>query len=231
MKVKPLHRWDVTPKQAVALQRDLATRIDTTVPLPSFRTVAGADISYQRYSPIFYACVVVLKLPELTLVEERTAVLRTKFPYVPGLLSFREGPALLKAFAKLRRRPELVMIDGHGFAHPRRFGIACHIGLSLGLPTVGCAKTRLTGSHAEPPVEAGAETPLIDRGETIGAVLRNKNNVTPLYISSGHLIDLRSAVAAVRLTTRCHRIPEPTRLAHERVNDFRRRKSARGGHE
>jgi deoxyribonuclease V len=231
MKVSPLHRWDIAPKQAVALQRELATQIDITSRLESFQTIAGADISYQRYSPIFYACVVVLKLPELTVVEERTAVLRTIFPYVPGLLSFREGPALLKAFGKLRRRPDLVMIDGHGFAHPRRIGIASHIGLWLGLPTVGCAKTRLIGSHTEPPREAGGQTPLIDRGETIGAVLRNKKNVMPLYVSSGHLIDLKSAVAAVRVTTRCHRLPEPTRLAHERVNEFRRRAAGRSDHE
>lgn len=235
MKIPNLHRWDVTPTEAVALQRELASRVDVTTPLTSFATVAGADISYNRYSPVFFACVVVLKLPDLRVVEERTAVVNSTFPYVPGLLSFREAPALLEAFRQLETRPDLVMIDGQGFAHPRRFGIACHMGLWLGVPTLGCAKTRLTGTFEEPGPAAGSTSPLLDRGEVIGTVLRNKDRVAPLFISPGHRIDVASAVKAVRVTTRRHRMPEPTRLAHERVNDFRRRTGAAGapggGHE
>lgn len=230
MKIRDLHRWDVTPPEAISLQRQFAGRIDATAPLGPVRTVAGADVSYNRYSPVFCACVVVLKAPEWTIVEERTAVVNSTFPYVPGLLSFREAPALLAAFRQLRRRPDLVMIDGQGCAHPRRIGVASHIGLWLDLPTVGCAKTRLTGTFDPPGPQAGDFAPLFDRDEVIGAVLRNKRDVAPLFVSVGHQIDLAGAVAAVRLTTRRHRLPEPTRLAHERVNAFRRR-LAGGGHE
>jgi deoxyribonuclease V len=231
MKIPELHRWDLTPKEAVALQKELAGRVDVTTPLGSFTTVAGADISYNRYSPVFYACVVVLKLPDLTVVEERTAVRESTFPYVPGLLSFREAPALLDAFRQLRRKPDVVMIDGQGYAHPRRIGIASHVGLWLGLPTVGCAKTRLAGDFDEPGPAPGEWSPLVNRDEVIGAALRNKARTAPLFVSPGHHCDLKGAIEAVRVTTRCRRIPEPTRLAHERVNAFRRRSQAGGGHE
>jgi deoxyribonuclease V len=231
MKIPELHRWDLTPKEAVALQKELAGRVDVTTPLGSFTTIAGADISYNRYSPVFYACVVVLKLPDLTVVEERTAVRESTFPYVPGLLSFREAPALLDAFRQLRRKPDLVMIDGQGYAHPRRIGIASHVGLWLGLPTVGCAKTRLTGDFTDPGLAPGEWSPLVDRDAVIGVALRNKARTAPLFVSPGHRCDLKGAIEAVRLTTRCHRIPEPTRLAHERVNAFRRLSQAGGGHE
>jgi deoxyribonuclease V len=231
MKIDDLHPWDYSPKEAVALQRQLAGGIDIANPLHTFRTVAGADISYNRYSPILYACVVVLKLPELKVVEQQAVVVRTAFPYVPGLLSFREAPALLAAFRKLRRRPDLVMIDGHGYAHPRRIGIASHIGLWLDLPTIGCAKTRLTGTFRPPGPRAGASTALLDRGTVIGRVLRNKSEVAPIFVSVGHHIDLESALKAVRITTRRHRLPEPTRLAHLAVNEYRRHSGHSGGHE
>lgn len=226
MKFRNLHSWDLPPADAVALQRQLADRVDCSTPLTSFKTIAGADISYNRYSPVLYVCVVVLKLPELTIVEEKTATVRAAFPYRTGLLSFREGPALIEVFRKLRRRPDVVMIDGQGRAHPRRLGIASHMGLWLDVPCVGCAKSRLVGTYDEPAREAGSVSALLCGNERVGSMVRTKNNVKPLFVSVGHRIDLSSAERVVRVTTRCHRIPEPTRLAHERVNAYRRRSLA-----
>ncbi len=222
MKIRSLHSWDMTFAEAIALQRDLAGRIDRDSALKSFETIAGADVSYNRFSPTLYASVVVLKMPDLTVIEEQTARVDVAFPYRTGLLSFREAPVLLRAFRRLRTRPDVVMIDGHGFAHPRRFGIASHFGLWLDLPCFGCAKTRLIGEFAEPADRAGATSSLLAGGKTVGRVLRTKPHCRPLFVSAGHRIDLASAVRIARLTTRCHRIPEPTRIAHERVNAFRR---------
>src|SRR5262249_53393619 len=145
-----LHSWDMTPKEAVALQRELADRIDTRSPLTRCELVAGADISYNRFSPTIYAAVVVVRVADGAVVESATTVGQSAFPYVPGLLSFREAPSVLEAFAKLKTRPDALMLDGQGFAHPRRFGLACHVGLWLDLPCLGCAKSRLIGTHREP---------------------------------------------------------------------------------
>jgi deoxyribonuclease V len=222
MKIPSLHSWDLTPTQAVALQRELAARVVTNAPLRSCNLIAGADCSYNRFSPTMYAGIVVLGAKDLTIVERKGAVDQTTFPYVPGLLSFREIPVLLKAFAKLEHTPDLVVYDGQGFAHPRRIGIASHLGLCLGLPVIGCAKTRLVGAFEEPAREAGCSSPLIDREELIGRVLRTKTGVKPLFVSIGHLIDIDSAVHWVLATTKQHRLPEPTRQAHLFVNQLRR---------
>ncbi|MBM3993540.1 MAG: endonuclease V [Planctomycetes bacterium] len=221
MNFKPLHSWDLTPREAIALQKKLAVRIDVDRPLKRCELVAGTDCSYNRWSPKFYAAVVVMRADDCTIVETQGVIGESPFPYIPGLLSFREAPIVLQAFAKLKTRPDVVMFDGQGYAHPRRFGLACHIGLWLGIPCFGCAKTRLTGEHDEPGPNAGDSTPLVDNGELIGCVLRTKNKTKPLYVSVGHRIDLASAVKVTLANCRGYRIPEATRQAHLEVNRMR----------
>jgi len=212
----------MTPREAIALQKSLRERV-TLRPLDrEIETVAGADISFNKYEPTLYAGIVVLRLPSLEVVEEVGVVSETMFPYVPGLLSFRESPPVLEAWSKLKTEPDAVMFDGQGIAHPRRVGIASHVGLIIERPTLGCAKSVLVGKYEEPPPERGAWTPLVDKGETVGAALRTKDRVKPIYVSPGHLIDLAGAIA---LTLKCnggYRQPEPTRRAHLLVNALRR---------
>jgi deoxyribonuclease V len=222
MRIRCPHSWDVTPTEAVALQRTMAGLVKRTPPLENCARIAGADISYNRFSPTFYAGVVVLRTSDWTVIEKQGVIRETRFPYVPGLLTFREAPAVLEAFAKIRSRPDAVMIDGHGYAHPRRIGVASHIGLCLDLPTIGCAKTRLVGAHDEPGVEAGSTASLLHHDEVIGQVVRTKRNTRPLFISVGHKIDLASAVRWVLAACRGYRVPEPTRQAHLHVNELRR---------
>jgi deoxyribonuclease V len=221
MRIRPLHRWDLSPTDAVALQREYADRIITDAPLSACTLIAGADVSYKKFDPTIYAGVVVLRLPELTVVEQRGAAVECHFPYIPGLLSFREGPAVLEAFAKIQTVPDAVMLDGQGFAHPRRFGLACLLGLWLDIPTFGCAKSPFRVEYEEPGREAGSWTPMTNRGEVVGRVVRTKTGVNPVFVSVGHKIDIDGAV---RLTLACrggYRIPEPTRQAHHYVNALR----------
>jgi deoxyribonuclease V len=166
--------------------------------------------------------VVVLRVADLEVVEKQESIRESPFPYIPGLLSFREAPALLEAFAKLKHEPDAVLFDGQGIAHPRRIGIASHVGLWLNKPSVGCAKSLLTGKHREPGKRAGSVTALLDKTEVVGQVVRTKDRVRPLFISAGHLIDLPSAVRLVLQTCRGYRLPEPTRQAHLHVNALRR---------
>jgi deoxyribonuclease V len=222
MQIHPLHRWDLTPAEAVALQRELAGRVVADAPLPPCTLIAGADVSYNKYSPTIFAGVVVLRLPGLTVVEQRGASVECHFPYIPGLLSFREAPALLAAFAKVESSPDAVMLDGQGIAHPRRLGLASHVGLWLDRPCLGCAKSLYVGKFQEPGPEAGTWSPLTDRGAVVGRVVRTKANVSPVFVSVGHKMDLDGAT---RLTLACragYRIPEPTRQAHLYVNELRR---------
>ncbi|MBF5040774.1 deoxyribonuclease V [Aggregicoccus sp. 17bor-14] len=217
-----IHGWDVSPTQAVALQQQLRSQVRLQPAPGPFRTVAGADISFDLGSETVYAGIVVLSLPELETIEEVGVTTRAPFPYVPGLLTFREAPALLEAWAQLRCEPDAVMLDGQGVAHPRRIGIASHLGLFLQRPTVGCGKSRLVGRFAEPGSERGDWSPLVDKGECVGAALRSKRRTQPLFISPGHLLDLPGALA---LTLACgggYRVPEPTRRAHLFVNALRR---------
>jgi deoxyribonuclease V len=219
---EPLHEWTLDPKAAVELQRRLRQQVRIEPLARPIETVAGADISFNRFSNIVYAGIVVLRLPTLEVVEEAGVVGEARFPYVPGLLSFRETPSLLEAWAKLETEPDGVMLDGQGIAHPRRVGIASHVGLLVGRPTVGCAKSVLVGSYEDPAPERGSWTPLVDKGETVGAALRTKDRTGPVFVSPGHLIDLEGAV---ELTLRCdggYRQPEPTRRAHLLVNALRR---------
>jgi deoxyribonuclease V len=222
MDVADLHPWPTDTASALALQRELAQCVDDTTPLPSFDLVAGADISYNRHDPTLYAAVVVWRPADGTIVATADVVAQAQFPYVPGFLSFREAPAVLEAFRQLHERPDVVLCDGQGRAHPRRFGLACHLGLWLGMPTIGCGKSRLCGTFEEPGPARGDSSPLIDREEIIGRVLRTRDRVRPLYVSAGHRIDLASALAVVLACGRRYRQPEPTRLAHERVNALRR---------
>jgi deoxyribonuclease V len=222
MRFRPLHSWDVTPKEAVALQRELAGRVDLIIPKRPLETIAGCDISFSKRSPILHAAIVVVRLSSQEVIESATATLRVTFPYVPGLLSFRELPAILKAIAKLKQRPDAVMLDGQGIAHPRRFGIACHLGLWLKLPTLGCAKSKLAGECEMPGCEPGDRAVLCLRGEMVGTVLRTRRRAKPIFVSPGHLIDLNTAMKIAVATLDGHRMPLPTRLAHEEANRVRR---------
>jgi deoxyribonuclease V len=218
----PDNPWDLTPAEARTLQGELARQVDTASPLPPWKTLAAADVSFDRGSDVLFAAVVVVLAESFEPVEKVGLVSPAKFPYVPGLLSFREAPALLEAFDRLRARPDVLLCDGQGIAHPRRLGIASHLGLRLDLPTVGCAKSRLCGRYDEPGPSRGDRSPLVDKDEVIGAVLRTRARVAPLFVSPGHRCDLESAVALVLATTRKYRLPIPSRLAHDYVNEVRR---------
>jgi deoxyribonuclease V len=216
------HRWDLSPAAARVLQAELAQAVDTATPLGPWRTLAAADVSFDRGSEVLYAAVIVVEAETFEVIERVGLESPAKFPYVPGLLSFREAPALLEAFDRLEARPDVVLVDGQGIAHPRRLGIASHLGLCLGLPTVGCAKSRLCGKYDEPGPDRGDRSPLVDKGEVVGAVLRTRPKVAPLFVSPGHRCDLESAVGLVLATTRKYRLPIPARMAHEYVNEVRR---------
>jgi deoxyribonuclease V len=226
MKIHRLHDWNLTPTQAVALQRQLAGRIVTDTPLLACKRIAGADVSYNRFSSTFYAGVVVVRVSDGEVLERRGAVAESPFPYVPGLLSFREAPALLQAFAKIKTKPDAVLCDGHGLAHPRRVGVACHLGLWLNVPTIGCGKSRLCGEFEEPAPAAGSTSPLRHGDDVIGEVVRTKLRTKPLFVSPGHKIDIASATRWVLASCRGYRVPEPVRQAHLFVNELRRGGSA-----
>src|SRR5260370_25154861 len=185
MKIPHLHSWDLTPKQAIALQKELAGRIEMRPPLKKCELIAGAECSYNRFSPTLYAAVVVLRTNDWSIVEAQGLVGESQFPYVPGLLSFREVPIILEIFAKLRHRPDAVMLDGQGRAHPRRIGLACHAGLWLGIPTLGCPNTPLTGEHDAPGPNVGGVAPLRAKDEITGSVGRTKKRTKPVNVSSG----------------------------------------------
>ena len=209
-----LHDWQVSVTQAFSIQRELAARVSRTSEIGQPRFIAGADISAGRAQNMATGAVVVMDYPDLNLVEVKTVNQQLAFPYIPGLLSLRESPLVLAACEKLSVTPDLVLVDGQGLAHPRRLGLASHLGLLLDTPTIGCAKSRLCGHHREPGNEPGSTAELVDNGEVIGAVLRPKEDTSPLYISIGHKIDLESAVHWALACCRSYRIPEPLRLAH-----------------
>jgi deoxyribonuclease V len=223
MKIVPLHSWDLDTSAAVALQKELASRIDVCTPVDRCELIAGADISYNRFSGRYYAGVVVLRTHDWSIVEKQQVIGESPFPYEPGLLTFREGPIVLEALARLESAPELFMFDGQGRAHPRRFGLACHLGLWLDRPSLGCAKSRLIGRFERLANEAGSTAPLTaDDGEILGKVVRTREGVQPVYVSAGHKIDLESAVRWTLASCQGYRIPEPTRQAHLHVNELRR---------
>ncbi len=208
-----LHEWDVTPKQAVAIQRELRDRVITQDDFGELRRVAGVDVGFEDGGKVTRAAVVLLSLPGLAPTEKALARQPTRFPYVPGLLSFREVPAVLEALGSLSTPPDMLLCDGQGYAHPRRFGVACHLGLWTGLPSIGVAKTRLIGEHGPVPEGRGEWCPLTDKEEVIGAVLRTRGGVKPIYVSIGHRVSLESAVDIVMRCTPRYRLPETTRQA------------------
>jgi deoxyribonuclease V len=222
MKLHLRRRWNLTPRQAMREQERLRERVLLEDQFGPIRFVAGADVAFDPATDLAFAGVIVYKFPELEEVERRMARRKLRFPYVPGLLSFRESPLLLAAFARLRTEPDLILIDGHGRAHPRLFGIACHLGVLLDKPTIGCAKSLLVGEHSEPGAKAGATAPLMFKGERAGVVLRTRDGVKPIYVSSGHRVSLGTAVRLVRQCLDGLRIPKPTREADHYVRELRR---------
>lgn len=208
------HDWPATVAEARAIQERLRDRVITRDALGEVRRVAGVDVGFEEEGTMTRAAVVVLEFPSLASGAHAVARRKTRFPYVPGYLSFRETPAVLAAFTKLTVAPDLLLCDAHGFAHPRRFGLACHLGVLLDLPTIGVAKSRLIGEHARLARQRGAWTPLMDSGEEIGAVLRTRTDVRPVYVSIGHRVSLPTAIAYVLSCTPRYRLPETTRAAH-----------------
>ncbi len=197
------------------IQKSLAVQVIRNNEAGKPRYIAGVDISSGRAVDKATAAVVVLSYPELVLVDSSVIYTETTFPYVPGLLSFREVPLILKAYEKLKKEPDLILVDGQGIAHPRRMGFASHLGLVLEKPTIGCAKSLLTGEHGEPAEKAGSFADITDNGEVIGAVVRTIDNVKPLYVSIGHKVDLAAAIKWVLACCKDYRIPKPLRLAHQ----------------
>jgi deoxyribonuclease V len=210
----PTHSWNLSPTEAIALQRDLSNKIIRTDRLAPPERIAGVDVGFEDSGRITRAAVAVLAFPSLQLIEQAVARLPTCFSYVPGLLSFREVPSILDALKLIQRPPDLLLCDGQGLAHPRRFGLACHLGLLTDIPSIGVGKSRLVGTHGTVPPEKGGWTPLVDRGEEVGAVLRTRQGVKPIYVSIGHRISLPTAIDYVLAATTRFKLPETTRAAH-----------------
>ena len=209
-----MHAWDVSPKEAIEIQKALQTHVRLSDDFGEIKTVAGVDVGFEDNNTITRAAIAVLDFNTLEVVETAIARRPTTFPYVPGLLSFREVPCVLEAMLKLSAEPDLLLCDGQGIAHPRRFGIAAHLGLLLDIPAVGVGKSRLTGTHETVPLEKGSSVPLMDKGEQIGVVLRTRTNVSPLYISPGHRVSVDTAYQLVMHCVTKYRLPETTRHAH-----------------
>jgi deoxyribonuclease V len=227
MKVNELHRWDVTRQEAEEIQRQLRHKVslEDRIDIASIQLVAGVDNGYTTEDLITtaHAVVVVLDFPGLNIIETQYASCRIDFSYIPGLLSFREAPAILAAFQKVSSEPDVVLFDAQGIAHFRRLGAASHIGLMLDVPSIGCAKSRLIGKYEEPKEEFGAYSPLIDRKEVIGAVVRTRPHHSPLFVSPGHLISVETAVKVVLACCKDNNfLPEPTRLAHNLITEYTR---------
>lgn len=222
MKPRLRSRWNLTPRQALRLQERLRERVLMEDGFSEIRTVAGADVAFDPSTNTAFAGVIVYRFPQMEELERQMARAPLRFPYVPGLLSFRESPILVRAFARLKTEPDLLLIDGHGRAHPRRFGIACHLGVLFDKPTIGCAKSVLVGEYREPGARAGSATPLVHAGERVGVVLRTRDGVRPIFVTTGHRVSLASAVELVRRSLDGFRIPKPTREADHYVRELRR---------
>ena len=221
MRIRPLHRWNVDAKEAVAIQKKLASKVRLRPLRKTPEIIAGTDLSFS--GDFAFAGAVLLEYPSMKVVDEFVIKGKVPFPYVPGLLSFREAPLLLQLMEKVRPEPDLIFMDGQGIAHPRKLGLASHIGLFLNKPCIGCAKSRLTGHFREPGHNKGAWTPLLDdNGEPIGGALRSRNSCKPIFISPGHLTDINQSVEFSLACATRYRIPEPTRLAHLLVARFKR---------
>ncbi len=228
MKLAIQPHWNLTPREAMRLQEQLGERVVLEDRFEGIRFVAGADLAFDPKTDLAFASVIVYRFPELAEVERRSARKKLRFPYVPGLLSFRESPVLLAAFTRLRTEPDLILIDGHGRAHPRLFGIACHLGLLLDKPTIGCAKSLLVGESEEPGRRAGSTSPLTFKGQRVGTALRTRDDVKPIFVTPGHRVSLETAVKLVRQCLDGTRIPKPTREADHACRELRRAYERKG---
>jgi deoxyribonuclease V len=211
------HDWNLTEADALALQEKLSSLVIKDDQLCNVKLVAGVDVAYDKHSDMLFAAVVILDAMTLQVVETATAQDIASFPYIPGLFSFRELPPITKAMAKLNQTPDLIVCDGQGVAHPRRFGLACHLGVLYDIPTIGCGKTRLIGKADAPDNKRGSYTCLVDNNEVIGAVLRTQNNVNPVYVSIGHRVTLKTACDWVLNLSPKYRLPDTTRQADQAV--------------
>ncbi len=213
MKIKQRHVWPLTVEEATEIQTQLRGEVITEDRIETVQYVAGVDVGFEADGSISRAAVAVLSFPSLQFLEHAIAYRPTTFPYVPGFLSFREIPVVLEALEKVSITPDLILCDGQGIAHPRRFGLACHLGVLIDMPTIGAAKSLLVGKHEELPEERGAQQPLRHRGEVVGMVLRTRTGVKPIYVSSGHRVSLPTAIDYVMRCTPKYRLPETTRWA------------------
>ena len=223
MNYQDLHPWNVKPKEAMKIQMDLRKRIELQDSFSEVRVVAGADVSFDKEKNESYGGVITYSFPELKEIERRGAVREVSFPYIPGLLAFREAPVLLEAFASLKAEPDVILFDGQGLAHFRRMGIATHMGILLDKPAIGCAKSRLIGTFEEPGEDMGCYSHLVDGGQTVGVVLRTKKRVHPIFVSQGNKISLKTCIEIVLKCLDGYRIPKPTREADHYVGLIKRK--------
>jgi deoxyribonuclease V len=223
------HRWDVAPYEAQQLQKELQVKVSEVEGTAAVQAIAGIEIAHSRFSDTLTVAVAVVSYPEMVLLEEVVVEYQTKFPYIPGLLSFREVPAILKALDALKSVPDMLMVDGPGIAHPHGLGVASHVGVLTDIPTIGVSRTSLVGSYVEPEVSAGSQTSLVWQGEIIGTVYRSKNRVAPLFISVGHRINRTRANELVVACCQGYRLPEPTRHAYAALNSARTSAKAAAG--
>jgi deoxyribonuclease V len=220
MNITHRHDWNLSPQQAIALQNEMSKEViyDRPLDLDNIHLIGGVDVSVK--DNVSQAAVVVLSYPDMKVIETSLFKIPTPFPYIPGLLTFREGPALEPAFKKLQHEPDVFIFDGMGRIHPRRMGIATHMGLWLQKPTIGCGKTYFIGEYIEPAPERGSYTDLIDKGEVIGVTLRTRTGVKPVFISVGHLADLPTSIELVMRCTTKYRLPDPIRAAHNAAGQY-----------
>ncbi len=219
MKYLNLHSWEVNPQEAIKIQKDLKSNISLKKSFSKIEKIAGADVSYYKNKMI--TGIVILKFPQLEIIEKKSSVSSVNFPYIPGLLTFREGPSILAAFKKIKNEPDIILFDGQGIAHPRRMGIATHLGLFLDKPTIGCAKSRLSGKYTSVGEKKGDYALLKEDEEILGAILRTRKRVKPIFISPGHKIDLPNSIEIVLKCIIKYRLPLPVREAHIFVNQIR----------
>jgi len=217
MKIKNLHKWDIPYDQARQIQDRLSAKIRFTPIKTTPKIIAGLDCAFSKDGKRIGAAVIIMSFPDLQVIETKTATAKVTYPYIPGLLSFREGPVCIKAVKQIENTPDVFLIDGQGIAHGRRLGLAAHLGLFFDKPTIGCAKSRLIGEYDEPKKEKGNYTPLIYKGQQVGSVVRTRTNVKPLFISVGNKCTLDDAVKITLACAKKYRLPEPTRLAHQAV--------------
>ncbi len=228
MRIPEIHPGNVAPAEAIRIQQELREKLIFRPPQKPIRLLAAGDVSYNPGDGIHFGAFLLFRFTDLILLEKAWAAEKISFPYIPGLLTFREAPILLKVFSQLSQKPDLLLLDGQGIAHPRSMGIAAHLGLLLNLPAIGCAKSRLCGVYEEPGEEKGSRTLLKDCGKTIGAAVRTRTGIKPVFVSPGHKMDLPTSAEIVLALCRTYRLPEPLRQAHAFVNRLRAEQSGKG---